>query len=450
MINRKEYLDFLIKLKDKKIIKVVTGIRRSGKSTLFELYKNYLLKNDVKKEQIISLNFENPQDLKFKDWQELYNYIDNKLLKNKMNYIFLDEVQIIENFEKAIDGLFIKDNVDLYITGSNSYMLSGELATFLTGRYMQVHVLPLSFKEYFDATKSNNELKTYQEYIENGGFPYLINLNNDKDLIRNYLDGIYNTVLIKDVIMRNNIKDVMILDSTIKFIFDNIGNLISTNKITNSLNSNNRKVSVNTVENYLSYLMDSYIIYKISRYDIKGKEYLKTGDKYYLCDLGLRNYLLGEIKDNGNILENIIFLELKRRNYEIYIGKFNNLEVDFVVKNNDGLKYIQVALSVRDEETLQRELLPLQEIKDNYPKYIITLDYDSANHNGFFIFSLLSLFFISCEYLYIGSAGWPESSDLNFSLFCNSPCDSTIFILFFSLSWSFFTFVSNINNLSLP
>ena len=174
----------------------------------------------------------------------------------------------------------------------------------------------------------------------------------------------------------------MILDSTIKFIFDNIGNLISTNKITNSLNSNNRKVSVNTVENYLSYLMDSYIIYKISRYDIKGKEYLKTGDKYYLCDLGLRNYLLGEIKDNGNILENIIFLELKRRNYEIYIGKFNNLEVDFVVKNNDGLKYIQVALSVRDNETLQRELLPLQEIKDNYPKYIITLDYDSANHNG--------------------------------------------------------------------
>ena len=382
MINRKEYLDFLIKLKDKKIIKVVTGIRRSGKSTLFELYKNYLLKTGVKKEQIISLNFENPQDLKFKDWQELYNYIDNKLLKNKMNYIFLDEVQIIENFEKAIDGLFIKDNVDLYITGSNSYMLSGELATFLTGRYMQVHVLPLSFKEYFDATKSNNELKTYQEYIENGGFPYLINLNNDKVLIRNYLDGIYNTVLIKDVIMRNNIKDVMILDSTIKFIFDNIGNLISTNKITNSLNSNNRKVSVNTVENYLSYLMDSYIIYKISRYDIKGKEYLKTGDKYYLCDLGLRNYLLGEIKDNGNILENIIFLELKRRNYEIYIGKFNNLEVDFVVKNNDGLKYIQVALSVRDEETLQRELLPLQEIKDNYPKYIITLDYDSANHNG--------------------------------------------------------------------
>ncbi len=382
MINRQQYLDFLIKLKDKKIIKVVTGIRRCGKSTLFELYKKYLLDNGVKKDQIINLNFENPSDMKFSDWHELYDYLENKLLKNKMNYIFLDEVQIVSCFEKAIDGLFIKDNVDLYITGSNSYMLSGELATYLTGRYMQIHMLPLSFKEYYEANNCNNELKAYQDYIEDGGFPYLINLNNDKDLIRNYLDGIFNTVLIKDVIYRNNIKDVMILDSTIKFIFDNIGNLVSTNKITNALNSNERKISVNTIENYLSNLIDSYIIYKATRYDIKGKEYLKTGDKYYLCDLGLRKYLLGEVRDNGSILENIIYLELKRRNYEIYIGKYENKEIDFVVKNNDGLKYIQVSLSVRDEETLKRELTPLEEIKDNYPKYIITLDYDTLNHNG--------------------------------------------------------------------
>ena len=382
MINRNDYLDFLIKLKDKQIIKVVTGIRRCGKSTLFNLYKEYLLNNGVKKNQIISLNFENPNDAKFNDWQELYYYIDSKLLKNKMNYIFLDEVQIISNFEKAIDGLFIKDNVDLYITGSNSYMLSGELATYLTGRYMQIHMLPLSFKEYFDYKKESNELKVYQEYIENGGFPYLTNLDNDKILIRNYLDGIYNTVLMKDVIYRNNIKDIMILDSTIKFIFDNIGQLVSTNKIANALSSNNRKVSVNTIESYLSNLMDSYIIYKVNRYDIKGKEYLKTGDKYYLCDIGLRNYLLGEVKDYGSILENIVYLELKRRNYEIYIGKFENKEVDFVIKNNDGLKYIQVALSVRDEKTLERELEPLKDIKDNYPKYIITLDYDTVNHDG--------------------------------------------------------------------
>jgi len=382
MIERKEYLDFLIKLKDKKIIKVVTGIRRCGKSTLFSIYKNYLLENGVDDHQIKVMNFENPDDMKFENWSDLYNYISNNLVEDKMNYIFLDEIQIIDNFEKLVDGLFIKDNVDIYITGSNSYMLSGELATYLTGRYMQIHMLPLSFKEYFSAKENENELKEYQNYIENGGFPYLLTLDNDKDLIRNYLDGIYNTVLMKDVISRNNIKDVMILDSVIKFIFDNIGQLVSTNKISNTLNSNNRKNSVNTIESYLSNLLDSYIIYKVSRYDIKGKEYLKTGDKYYVCDLGLRKYLLGEIKDVGSILENIIFLELKRRNYEIYIGKNGDTEVDFVVRKNDGIKYIQVALSVRDENTLNRELQALETIKDHYPKYIITLDYDNTNYNG--------------------------------------------------------------------
>lgn len=382
MIERTEYLDFLKKLKDKNIIKVVTGIRRCGKSTLFELYKKYLLENGVDKKQIISLNFENPKDMIFNDWKELYTYIEDKLLPNKMNYIFLDEIQVIPNFEKAVDGLFINKNVDLYITGSNSYMLSGELATYLTGRYMQIHMLPLSFKEYLNHYGRDNELKKYDTYIQNGGFPYLLNLNEDKDLIRNYLDGIYNTVLMKDVISRNNIKDTMMLESIIRFIFDNIGQLVSTNKISNTLNSNNRKNSVNTVESYLTNLIDSYIIYKISRYDIKGKEYLKTGDKYYVCDLGLRNYLLGGVKDYGSILENIIFLELKRRGYEIYIGKYDEEEVDFVIKNNDGIKYIQVALSVRDEDTLKRELNSLKNIKDNYPKYLITLDYDTNDFDG--------------------------------------------------------------------
>ena len=382
MIERTEYLNFLKKLKDKNIIKVVTGIRRCGKSTLFELYKKYLLENGVNKNQIISLNFENPKDMIFNDWKELYTYIENKLLPDKMNYIFLDEIQVIPNFEKTVDGLFINKKVDLCTTGSNSYMLSGELATYLTGRYMQIHMLPLSFKEYLNHYGSDNELKKYDTYIQNGGFPYLLNLNEDKDLIRNYLDGIYNTVLMKDVISRNNIKDTMMLESIIKFIFDNIGQLVSTNKISNTLNSNNRKNSVNTVESYLTNLIDSYIIYKISRYDIKGKEYLKTGDKYYVCDLGLRNYLLGGVKDYGSILENIIFLELKRRGYEIYIGKYDDEEVDFVIKNNDGIKYIQVALSVRDEDTLKRELTSLKNIKDNYPKYLITLDYDTNDFDG--------------------------------------------------------------------
>ena len=382
VIERTEYLEFLKKLKDKNIIKVVTGIRRCGKSTLFELYKKYLLENNVEKNQIISLNFENPNNMIFNDWMELYKYIEKKLLPNKMNYIFLDEIQIIPNFEKVVDGLFIKKNVDLYITGSNSYMLSGELATYLTGRYMQVHMLPLSFKEYINYYGNDNELKKYDTYIRDGGFPYLINLNQDKELIRNYLDGVYNTVLMKDVISKNNIKDTMMLESIIKFIFDNIGQLVSTNKISNTLSSNNRKNSVNTIESYITNLIDSYIIYKISRYDIKGKEYLKTGDKYYVCDLGLRNFLLGTTKDYGSILENVIFLELKRRGYEIYIGKYEDEEVDFIIKNNDGIKYIQVALSVRDESTLKRELRPLKNIKDNYPKYLITLDYDTNDFDG--------------------------------------------------------------------
>lgn len=382
LIERKEYLDFLIKLKDKNIIKVVTGIKRCGKSTLFELYKKYLFENGVKDEQIISLNFENPSDMKFSDWKDLYNYVNDKIDSKKMYYVFLDEVQILEHFEKAVAGLFLNKNIDLYVTGSNSYMLSGELATYLTGRYMQIHMLPLSFSEFLEYYGKENELKKYNTYIENGGFPYLLNLDNNNDLIRNYLDGIYNTILLKDVVSRNNVKDTLILESIVKFLFDNIGQIVSTNKISATLNSNNRKNSVNTIESYLSYLLDSYLIYKVSRYDIKGKEYLKTGDKYYVCDLGLRNYLLGGIKDLGSILENVIFLELKRKGYQIYIGKYDDLEVDFVLKNNDGIKYVQVALSVRDEKTLARELNVLKKIKDNYPKYLITLDYDKVDHEG--------------------------------------------------------------------
>lgn len=382
MVERQEHLDFLIKLKDKNIIKVVTGVRRCGKSTLFALFKEYLLKNQFSKDQIISLNFEDTKDNTFKNWKELYNYIDSKLLEGKMNYIFLDEIQTINDFEKAVAGLFIQENVDIYISSSNACVLSGKSSNYLSGKYMQIHMLPLSFKEYASYYGDDNYDKKYSLYVQNGGFPYLLNLNNDTDLIRNYLEGIYNTVLLKDVITRNGIKDTMILDSVVKFIFDNIGQLVSTNKIANTLSFNKRKCSVNNIENYLSNLLDSYIIYKISRYDIKGKEYLKSGDKYYVCDLGLRNYLLGTVRDYGSILENIIFLELKRRNYDIYIGKYDNMEVDFVIKNKDGIKYIQVSLSVRDEKTLNHELKSLQAIPDNYPKYIITLDYDYVDYDG--------------------------------------------------------------------
>ena len=264
MVNRDVYLDSLIKLKDKKIIKVVTGIRRCGKSTLFDIYKNYLRNNGIDEKQIISLNFENPNDFYSDNWKIIYDDIESKLCKDKKNYVFLDEIQILNQFERLVDGLFIKKNVDIYITGSNSYTLSGELATYLTGRYIQIHMLPLSFFEYYSVNNNSNELKLYQEYIKNGGFPYILNLDEDNVLIRNYLDGIYNTVLMKDVVSRNNIKDIMILESVIKFLFDNIGQLVSTNKISNTLNSNNRRNSVNTIESYISSLIDSYIIYKIS------------------------------------------------------------------------------------------------------------------------------------------------------------------------------------------
>ena len=375
-MGRNDYLDFLIKLKDKKVIKAVTGVKGCGKSTLFILYKKYLLENGVKDEQIISLNFENTSDIS--NWKELYNYINDKIISSEMYYVFLDEVEILNQFEKLINGLFLNKNIDLYVTFSNSKMIPIKL----TGRYIEIHMLPLSFSEFLEYYGRENELKKYNTYIENGGFPYLLNLDNNSDLIRNYLDGIYNTILLKDVVSRNNVKDTLILESIVKFLFDNIGQIVSTNKISATLNSNNRKNSVNTIENYLSYLLDSYLIYKVSRYDIRGKEYLKTGDKYYVCDLGLRNYLLGGIKDLGSILENVIFLELKRKGYQIYIGKYDDLEVDFVLKNNDGLKYVQVALSVRDEKTLKREINVLQKIKDNYPKYLITLDYDKVDYEG--------------------------------------------------------------------
>ncbi len=384
MIQRKEYLDWLIKLKDKQIIKVITGIRRCGKSTLFALYKNYLLSNGIEEKQIIDINFENNDYRDLLDNQKLHNFILDRCVDNEKYYIILDEIQNVPNFEKCVNSLHLKENLDIYITGSNSYMLSGELSTHLTGRYMQIHMLPLSFKEYMTTLTNANEQKAYSDYILNGGFPYLVALDNDQTLITNYLDGVYNTVLMKDIISRKKINDVLMLDSVVRFLFDNIGSLVSINKISDTLNSNGRKNSVNTIESYVNALLESFIMYKVNRYDIKGKQHLKTLEKYYLCDLGLRNYLIGnkENTDLGFILENVIFLELKRKGYKIYVGKTDDSEVDFVVQGNSETKYIQVALSVRENITLQRELAPLNMIKDHHPKYLITLDYDTNNHNG--------------------------------------------------------------------
>ena len=383
MINRDNYLNKLIRFKDKELIKVVTGIRRCGKSTLFDLYINYLLQNGVKEEQIIRLNLEDPVFYELDDYLKLYNYIKDKMKKDKMNYIFIDEVQNVKEFQKAVDGLYIQKNTDIYITGSNAYLLSGELATLLSGRYIEIKMLPLSFKEYRLALPDENIDRLYQKYISRGSFPYTLKLE-DVDDIDMYIKGIYDSIVLKDIMARKNFQDMQMLQSIINFMLDNIGNLYSTNKIADTMTSNGRKISVHTVESYLTALTESFILYKATRYDVKGKQYLKTGDKYYVADLGLRYFMLGRKEQGrGHILENVVYLELSRRGYDVYIGKVDDCEVDFVAINSKGIEYYQVSETVRDENTLSRELRPLDMIKDHYPKYLLTMDLDpETSYNG--------------------------------------------------------------------
>jgi len=386
-IDRKEYLDFLVKSKDRQIIKVVSGVRRCGKSTLFEIYKDFLLENGVEKNQIISINFEDMDYEELTDYKKLYEYIKSKMIGDKKNYIFLDEIQHVDKFEKVVDSLFIKENTDLYITGSNAYFMSSELATLLSGRYIELKMLPLSFKEYYQAKleyekmeqKENRTLKTliqyYNEYIVNSSFPYTLQLDSDLKNIHEYLSGIYNSVLLKDIVARLKISDVMRLESVVKYIFDNIGNLTSLSKIANTLTSMGRKTDAKTIEKYIRGLTDSLLVHEVSRYNIKGKEFLSTLSKYYVTDLGLRQMILGNRNiDMGHILENIIYLELLRRKGNVYVGQFDKNEIDFVVINSNEIEYYQVALTVLDENTLKRELDAFKNIKDNYPKYLITLD----------------------------------------------------------------------------
>jgi predicted AAA+ superfamily ATPase len=385
MIIRTEYMKKLIGFKDEPLIKIVTGIRRCGKSTLLEMFRNHLLESGVSSEQIIAINFEDMDYEELTDTKKLYSYISSRLLPDKKNYIFLDEIQNVKEFQKAVDSLFIKKNVDIYLTGSNAYMLSGEIATLLSGRYIEIQMLPLSFKEYLSFVGDKTDIgRKYADYLQYGSFPYVAFLNKDADRIRDYLGGMYNTVILKDVVARKKIVDVMMLESLVRFLFDNIGSLLSTKKISDTMTSGGRKISTHTVESYLSALTDSFIFYKAKRYDVKGKQYLKTLDKYYLSDIGLRYYLLGNKgNDIGHILENVIYLELIRRGYDVYIGKVNNLEVDFVAMKNGKPEYFQVAATVRSKETLARELKPLLSIANHYPKFLLTLDDDPpTDHNG--------------------------------------------------------------------
>ena len=368
-IDRKEYLDFLVKSKDRQIIKVVSGVRRCGKSTLFEIYKDFLLENGVEKNQIISINFEDMDYEELTDYKKLYEYIKSKMIGDKKNYIFLDEIQHVDKFEKVVDSLFIKENTDLYITGSNAYFMSSELATLLSGRYIELKMLPLSFKEYYQAKleyekmeqKENRISKTliqyYNEYIVNSSFPYTLQLDSDLKNIHEYLSGIYNSVLLKDIVARLKISDVMRLESVVKYIFDNIGNLTSLSKIANTLTSMGRKTDAKTIEKYIRGLTDSLLVHEVSRYNIKGKEFLFTLSKYYVTDLGLRQMILGNRNiDMGHILENVIYLELLRRKDNVYVGQFDKNEIDFVVINSNEIEYYQVALTILDENTLKREL----------------------------------------------------------------------------------------------
>ena len=386
IVKRTEYIEELKKWKDKNLIKVITGIRRCGKSTLFGLYIEYLKGLKIDDEHIISINLES-LDYDFKDYRELYNYIMSKINDDKKHYVFLDEIQNIGEFQKAVDGLYIKENIDIYITGSNAFLLSGELATLLTGRYVEIKMLPLSFKEYVSGFENNSNYQSlFLDYMKNGGMPGVLSiLDLDIDGINTYLDSIFSTVIVKDIMARNKIVNKTLLENIIKFIFDSIGSVISTKKISDTLTSKGISISNHTVENYIRSFVESYLIYKAERFDVKGKKLLSRDYKYYVVDTGLRSYLLGKKADSdmGHILENIVYLELIRRGYRVYVGKVNNTEIDFVAENRDGIKYFQVALTVRDEKVLERELRSLKNTEDHYPKYLITMDMDlAADYEG--------------------------------------------------------------------
>lgn len=379
LIKRKEYLQQLINWRDKKVIKVITGVRRCGKSTLMDLYKSCLLEQGVANEQIISINFEDYDYIDLLEPRNFYVYVKERILSDgRMTYFFFDEIQNVKDFERVVDSLYIKPNVDIYITGSNAYMLSSELATLLSGRYVEIKMLPLSFKEYVEVSGDEHELpRKYRNYIETSSFPYVLDMKQDARVIREYLNGIYNTIVVKDITQRNRFPDTMMLESVLRFAYDNIGNILSTKKIADTMTSDGRKIDTKTVEKYLNALMESYMLYQCKRYNIKGRQYLKTLDKYYAVDMGMRKVLLGsKAMDAGHILENIVYLELLRRGYDVYIGKVDDLEVDFVAMDDKGMTYYQVSATVRDEKTLKRELASLQSINDHYPKILLTLDDD--------------------------------------------------------------------------
>ncbi len=381
MIERKQYLNRMIALKDKKIIKILTGVRRCGKSTMLSLYKRYLLSHGVEERCIHFINFEDLQFEPLQEYHRLHDAIVNMLVPDKMNYIMLDEVQMVPDFQKAVDSLFLRDNVDLYLTGSNAYLLSGELATLLSGRYVEIAMLPFSFREFYQVIGGDPNA-AFQTYFWKGGLPYGIQLS-DEHAWMEYMNGIYNTVILKDVVARQKIADIDLLTRLIRFLADNIGNIVSSNKIANTLSSSGRRTTAATIDNYIRAFKEALLLYEANRYDVRGKQRLKSLGKFYLADPGFRTVSIGKsTSDIGHVLENIIYLELIRREFQVYIGKLDALEVDFVARKGDEIIYYQVAASIMDKNTFDREFAPLRQIKDNYPKYVITLDTLPISENG--------------------------------------------------------------------
>lgn len=395
MIERKEYLKQLLSWKDQSIIKVLTGIRRCGKSTILKLYQEYLLNNGIDPSQIISINFEELEYEDLQDYKKLYQYIKDRLVENKMMYIFLDEIQNVPSYEKVVDSLHVKENIDIYITGSNSYIFSGQLATYLSGRYIEIPILPLSFKEVYNPQTDKEE--AFQKYMKTGGFPYINQIQLQNEQIDMYLEGIYNTVIVKDIeerINRKNSKsvtDIALLKAISKYLSSVVGSPVSIRSITNYFKSNERKTSPNTISNYIEALCESYLYYPVEVMDISGKEVLKSNKKYYIVDPGIRNYILPkQFYDLGFTIENIVYLELLRRRYNVNIGRSGRTEVDFIAKRNDVYTYIQVTASLVDENTFNREIRPLKQIEDNYEKIILTLDrYTLGNYEGIKVINIV-------------------------------------------------------------
>ncbi len=393
MIERKEYLRQLIQWKDESVIKVVTGIRRCGKSTLLLQYQSWLLEHDITREQILSINFEELEYEELQDYKKLYAYLKKHLCTEKKTYIFLDEIQKVPSFEKVIDSLYVKPDVDIYITGSNAYMLSSDLATLLTGRYVEIRMLPLSFKEFMEITNIDPN-RGLAEYMRDGGLPYIAVMDRTPEKVEIYLEGIYNTVIVKDIEDRQTrkehdpdkrkITDILLLKTIAKYLASVVGNPVSIRSITDYLTSNGRKVSPNTVSDYVSALTESFIFYPAERFDIVGKQLLKANRKLYIVDLGLRNHILPRSQyDLGFSLENIVYFELLRRGFRVMIGKVGNTEVDFVAEKQGTYTYFQVTADMTAKDTFDRELRPLIHIRDNYEKIVLTADrLTIGNYNG--------------------------------------------------------------------